>query len=511
MKSSPWEIESGRRQIRSILNRCTPKLENAAHLGVFDSDGHLMDAVGPHVLHYPSLELTIKAVKSFLPMQGGDTWVTNDPFIGNSSVGELLFFRAIMARDRSIRFYVAVQLQLSSLFRKPQKGFPQTMEEEGMRVPPSPVDRKIENNEALLSYLASNPTSRAEAEQALKVAVQTLDDLGASFMDLEKQWGIEKFSQIQKDLNEYSESCMKKALSLFPDGDYSATDHLDSDGKGIQALPLTVKLSIHGENFSIGFSGTHRQTQGSMNTTYATNLGVCFAYLSQFVEEEIPINSGALRSFSVEAPVGSLVNAQPPASTIGGYFETSLRIWDTLNLAASRARPKEIPASFGGTHATAILWFGDRTLILKTPSGEGGSPHKSGRSAVFSPVFGNKVTSVEYLECTYPVQVIQSALREGSGAKGQFSGGEGMTVAYKLLEPCHLMIFNERVVHKPQGLFGGVSASHLEVVINSDSLKKKNFAEKQVLDLNAGDALIINTPGGGSWGKVQEVPEEEES
>ena len=55
---------------------------------------------------------------------------------------------------------------------------------------------------------------------------------------------------------------------------------------------------------------------------------------------DVPANAGTYAALEIEAPEGSLVNAQSPAAVVAGNVETSQRIADTVLAAlAPGGRP----------------------------------------------------------------------------------------------------------------------------------------------------------------------------
>ena len=58
-------------------------------------------------------------------------------------------------------------------------------------------------------------------------------------------------------------------------------------------------------------------------------------------------------------------------------------------------------------------------------------------------------------ERRYPVILREFSLREGSGGKGQYHGGDGVVRDIEFRIPCQVSILSERRVFRPYGLHGG--------------------------------------------------------
>lgn len=111
----------------------------------------------------------------------------------------------------------------------------------------------------------------------------------------------------------------------------------------------------------------------------------------------------------------------------------------------------------------------------------------------------------------------QFELRKGSGGRGQHPGGDGVIRDIEFRIPVQASILSERRVYHPYGLAGGEDAA---CGINywvrkvqkggrgpdSDELVDRyiNLGGKNTASMQAGERIIINTPGGGGWGKVGE-------
>jgi 5-oxoprolinase (ATP-hydrolysing) len=95
-------------------------------------------------------------------------------------------------------------------------------------------------------------------------------------------------------------------------------------------------------------------------------------------------------------------------------------------------------------------------------------------------------------------------LREGSGGEGRFQGGEGVIRELQFLKPATGSILSERRVYEPYGVHGGGPGKR-----GQNSLKKADGTliaqgSRAILNLEAGDSIIIETPGGGGWGTKEE-------
>jgi N-methylhydantoinase B len=196
---------------------------------------------------------------------------------------------------------------------------------------------------------------------------------------------------------------------------------------------------------------------------------------------------------TVRAPEGSLVNARPPAAVVAGNVETSSRIADVLFRAFGQA--VAVPAQGQGTMNNVTFGNARFTYYETIAGGQGACPHANGPSAVHVTMSNTLNTPVEALELAYPLRVERYALRLGSGGRGRFWGGDGVIREITALEPCRVSIVSERRARGPGGARGGEPGQPGRNLVNGDPAPAKVTRA-----LAAGEAVTIETPGGGGFG-----------
>jgi N-methylhydantoinase B len=221
-------------------------------------------------------------------------------------------------------------------------------------------------------------------------------------------------------------------------------------------------------------------------------------------DDPIPPNEGLARPLAIDAPAGTIVNASFPAAVAGGNVETSQRIVDVLLRALAPAAPDRVPAASCGSMNNVALGgiVGGRAFAYyeTLAGGAGGGPDHPGTSAVHTHMTNTLNTPIEALEAYYPLRVTRYALRPGSGGRGRHRGGDGLVRELEFLAPARVTLLAERREVGPWGLWGGESGKP-----GRDSLMHKGryrrLAGKTVVDVEAGDRLRVETPGGGGFGR----------
>lgn len=93
-----------------------------------------------------------------------------------------------------------------------------------------------------------------------------------------------------------------------------------------------------------------------------------------------------------------------------------------------------------------------------------------------------------------------------------YTGGDGVIREMEFLQPIEVSLLTERRARQPYGMAGGEDGqSGLNLQITSRTRKtrdgkeetvkrERNLGGKATVAFEAGDRLVLNTPGGGGWG-----------
>ena len=182
-------------------------------------------------------------------------------------------------------------------------------------------------------------------------------------------------------------------------------------------------------------------------------------------------------------------------AVVGGNTEVSQRLTDTLLKAFQLAACSQGTMNnflFGNSH------FGYYETIC---GGTGAGPEFDGTDAVHQHMTNTRITDPEILELRYPVRLDKFEIRKGSGGKGKQKGGDGITRQIFFKEPLELNILSQHRIEKPYGLKGGSpgKTGHQSIIRKNGAIQKLNGMDSA--SVNEGDRIIIQTPGGGGYGK----------
>uniref|UniRef100_A0A2K6QGI7 5-oxoprolinase, ATP-hydrolysing n=1 Tax=Rhinopithecus roxellana TaxID=61622 RepID=A0A2K6QGI7_RHIRO len=274
----------------------------------------------------------------------------------------------------------------------------------------------------------------------------------------------------------------------------SSEDRMD-DGSPIR---LRVQINLSQGSAVFDFSGTGPEVFGNLNAPRAITLSALIYCLRCLVGRDIPLNQGCLAPVRVVIPQGSILDPSPEAAVVGGNVLTSQRVVDVI-LGAFGAC-----AASQGCMNNVTLGNAHMGYYETVAGGAGAGPSWHGRSGVHSHMTNTRITDPEILESRYPVILRRFELRRGSGGRGRFRGGDGVTRELVFREEALLSVLTERRAFQPYGLHGGEpGARGLNLLIRKNG-RTVNLGGKTSVTVYPGDVFCLHTPGGGGYGDPED-------
>jgi N-methylhydantoinase B len=449
---------------------------------LFDERGRMV-AQAEHIpVHLGAMPDAVAAVRRHDPRRS-DTFILNDPYAGGTHLPDV----TLVSRTE-IGFAVtrAHHADVGGVEPGSMPADSRTLEEEGVVIPPTRLDDAV-----LASLVAQmrNPDERRGDLRAQLAAHRLADRRLAELCD---RRGRDAVVAAMDELHAYSERAVRAAIAALPDGRWEAADVLEAaEGE----LEIRAAVTVAGNEVEIDFAGTSPQHGGNLNCPLSVTRSACFFVVRCVTDPDVPASGGAFAPVAVRAPAGSLVNARSPAAVAAGNVETSCRIVDVVFAAFGQA--VDVPAQGQGT-MNNVTFGSDRFTYYETiGGGQGACRDADGASGVHVTMSNTLSTPAEALELSYPLRVRRHALRLGSGGSGAHRGGDGVVRELEALEPCRLSIVADRRTHPPRGARGGQPGTTGRNLLNGVELPAKVS-----VDLEAGDVVTIETPGGGGYGRA---------
>ena len=515
---------------------------------VFDSSGRVI-AQGDHMpVHLGSMPMAVAAALSEVKIAPGDVVALNDPFAGGTHLPDVTLIAGVWAQPEDgekgrrgdggkkpsaasprlpvspspiLRvspsprplFFVANRAHHADIggATPGSMGLATDVYGEGLRIPPIRLVRADEIVEDVMRLILANVRGHAERRGDFQAQIGSLKTGESRLLEIVARRGVPEAREYAEHLIAYSARLMRHAIEQIPDGTYEAEDWLDSDGISEEEIPIRVRIAIDGNRALVDFDGSARQVAGAINAVEAITVSAVSYVFRCLIGGDVPASAGLMEPIEVIAPAGTVVNAVHPASVAGGNVETSQRIVDVLFKALAQALPDRIPAASQGTMNNLTMGGIDpRTgrefsYYETVAGGMGARANHDGMSAVHTHMTNSLNTPAEALEYAYPLRVREYSIRKHSGGKGKRHGGDGVVREIETLVPARMSLLADRRKHAPYGLSGGEEGSvGRDAIIRQGS--SREIASKGSWELQPGDRVRIETPGGGGYG-AGDVPQ----
>jgi len=269
--------------------------------------------------------------------------------------------------------------------------------------------------------------------------------------------------------------------------------------------PIKVTMVISGGSHPpdtvkamIDFTGTGPEhVTDNLNAPLSVTRSAVLYVLRTITGSDIPLNSGCLEPVDIVIPQGCILNPRYPAPVATGNVETSQRIVDALLGALGI-----VSASQGTMNNLLFEVEGDFPYYETIAGGSGSSEGCAGASGVQVHMTNTRITDPEILEFRHPqVRIERFTLRRGSGGRGLYPGGDGVIREIRFLRPATVSIISERRVSEPYGLMGGEAGKRGLNLLKRANGKIIKLHHRATLRIALGDSIIIETPGGGGFGR----------
>lgn len=143
------------------------------------------------------------------------------------------------------------------------------------------------------------------------------------------------------------------------------------------------------------------------------------------------------------------------------------------------------------------------TICSGSPAGFDRDGHGfDGTAGVHVHMTNTRLTDPEVLESRYPVLLERFSIRRGSGGKGRWKSGDGTRRIIRFIEPMRLAILSGFRRVRPFGLADGEPGEAGRNTLRRRDGRVEELSGAAAVDLDAGDAIVIDTPTGGGVGKA---------
>ncbi|RVT92918.1 hydantoinase B/oxoprolinase family protein [Sphingomonas crocodyli] len=499
--------------------------------GIFTPEGEMLAQAETIASQLGTMSTAYGHIRQRIPLEQwkpGDVFICNDPYKGCTHTPDITLFSPIFNDGEIIGVASTIAHHLDIGGRFPGTTVADNVEvyAEGLIFPQIRfIDGGVQN-ETAVEFIRSNVRFPDICLGDLRAQVAGCRTAERRLAELAALHGNETFRRLAAATLNYGEAYARGMVERIADGRYEAETLLEDGIASEDNIRLHVVVTIEGSSIKVDFAGSSDQRPAALNCPWSSTISMTNYALKCVVAPDTPQNGGFNRVFSVEAPLGSVLNPRKPAAVAARHF-VQQGVADVILKALSEAVPERSAAgsqiSFPVFRASGV---DDRPGRLKTGEavpftvldlmggGMGGSVAHDGLDAVDTHGSNCSLISAEVMESLGPVRVLRSALVPNSGGEGQHRGGLALERVYEFLTDSAagwVRLQQRSAETAPWGGRGGKAGSPSLVVYNPDTDRERGYLSprENMLSFGMGDKILVRSAGGGGFGSPQDRPEAE--
>ncbi|MBK8098847.1 MAG: hydantoinase B/oxoprolinase family protein [Planctomycetes bacterium] len=495
--------EAGTRLQRSAVS---PNIRERRDFSVaiFDGAGDLVAQAAHIPVHLGSAGDAVAAARQAIDFAPGDVAILNDPYAGGTHLPDLTMVRPVfLPRTKRPAWFLVDRAHHADIggANPGSMGPAADLIAEGLVLPPVLLRRRGVLQDDLLRLFRHNVRGPAERLLDLRAQEASLQLLEQRLLLLAASWGAAELQRYSRHLMDYAERLARATVAGLRPGRHVAADALEDDGQGNGPLPIRLALTVARSRLHFDWSASAAQAKGGVNANRSVVTAACVYALRCLCPDRVPTNAGLFRLLAITTRSGTVVDPRSPAPVAGGNVETSQRLVDVAFQALQRAAGGTLPACSAGTMSNLSLGGSTFAFYETLPGGAGAGRCRHGLSAVQTHMTNTRNTPVEEMEHRWPVQVRSLTIRRDSGGRGVRRGGDGIVKAIVPQVDVTVSFLGERHRGGPPGALGGGPGSP-GGLWHEVRGRRQRLPSKCVRQVAAGEAIIVQTPGGGGHGRA---------
>ncbi|MBX7231615.1 MAG: hydantoinase B/oxoprolinase family protein [Bdellovibrionales bacterium] len=448
----------------------------------------------------PSAALTCH---KYFQLKPNDVVLLNDPYSGAGPLSSVHLVAGVQFDSQS-KNSLSEALFVVRLPFKPLVKLFTSVEQEGLRIPPTPLVTKGNLNLDLLKVISSQPGA---PKHFYDVVLENFEKLKQTLFKLSqlKHWigslgpvnNLTFSKKYIRDSISSTQHHFQLILNDLPESQARTEIALSEKSR------IVLSMSLKNGRVAFDFAGS--SAPDFLALSDAATLGVCagtlVAALRPLVTFDIPLNAGVLRCLEIIAPLGSLVHARYPASVSIGFTD-GVNIIANMILKLLGEMDKRIRvAQCGRSQCSIGLQFeNDLYFYDQLDPGMGARENRPGQDTLNLWQRSQLHRSVESIEKIFPLRIESVGLRSKSAGEGKYEGGSGQTKEYTVLAPALLSWVSLDESYNADGVEGGRSATSSEILLKRSNSTLQKLAIMGETLLQSGDQILIHSAGGGGYG-----------
>jgi 5-oxoprolinase (ATP-hydrolysing) len=509
--ADPVMLEIFNNLFMSVAEQMGVRLQSTAHsvnikerldfsCAVFDADGGLI-ANAPHMpVHLGSMGESIKMVikRNAGRIRRGDVYVLNDPYHGGTHLPDITVVTPVFSTGNDdIWFYVASRGHHAEIGGVSPGSMPAAstkVEEEGVLIDNWLLvqDRRLREAETTELLKTAEYPSRDPATNVADLRAQiAANEKGiAELHKMVQHFGLDVVHAYMGHVQENAAESVRRVITALHDGEFGY--ELDNGA----VVQVAVRVNREDRTAEIDFTGTSPQLPGNFNAPSSVAMAAVLYVFRTLVDDDIPLNSGCLQPLHVIIPPGTMLSPGYPAAVAAGNVETSQVVTGALYAALG------VMAEGSGT-MNNVTFGNDRYQYYETvASGSGAGDGFDGTDVVQTKMTNSRLTDPEVLEWRYPVLLESYRIRPGSGGAGRWRGGHGGVRRLRFGEPMTVTTLTGHRRVPAFGLAGGEPGALGRHWIEHPDGRVTPMGGCDSVPVQAGDVFVIETPGGGGYGRT---------
>ncbi len=480
----------------------------------------MMDALP---VHTNSLHLILRSMVNAFEgnVYDGDVIVSNDPYSGNTHVGDFVTACPIFYEGEH-RFWAVTkghQLDCGAYEATSVAPSAKNVWQEALQLPPIKFYEKGEPRQDVINMYLANVRYKDLLYGDLKAQLGSIWTGKRRMIELIDEYGPEELNHYVEAILDYADRRTSEEIRTIPDGTYVGESWIDSDGMGNTNLTVHAEVTIKDDHVHVDYAGSSPQGAGGANGTQGVMEASSGIPILTAIDPEIPHNDGCLRHISCEAPEGSIVKAKYPAATAMATLTPATQEMEAVWKALAQATPDRTSAGYGSFQcAPSISGIDNRgdepaewaAVFFNGASGGGASKNADGwpLTMLSSALGGLKIGSVEVHELLYPLMVDYCQIETDSMGQGKTMGGAGIRVGVQPYgAPMHCYGSGDGAANPPFGVFGGTcgigGGNYRETL---DTGHRDYCSAKGYMQIDPGQIWVGVSSGGGGFGDPLERP-----
>ena len=403
-----------------------------------DAAGRLVAQSGEdHPFHIIPVAWSVRGlIERGIEIDEGTLYLHNDPYTGGTHLNDVAVVYPLFHEGRLL-FHIVIRVHwadIGGMTPGSLSGAAREILQEGLRLDLVPVPKS--GRSPVMDLIFDNVRVSREAVAGFHAVIGSCRVAERRLRAVIERYGPGQVTDAVDAIIAAAEHRMRAAISVLPDGTYRYTAYLDGNDEAHFPLAVEVALTVAGDTAEADFTGTAEQVAAPLNAGPAIAPTSVLIVLKSFLDPAGVINSGTLAPIRVHVPKGTILNAVWPAPC-GGLnevrFAADAAVMGALAAVAVPERMAEdVRGTSNHTYIGGVSTRDDRSFIFyEYPSGGGGGGGFAGHDGnpavrAFNEGENVSIQSSEMVERIYPLRVLRSELRPGSGGAGRHRGGLGL-------------------------------------------------------------------------------------